>query len=48
VRAEAEAGLMRFLKDRVGVDANKAAHMLQDFRRYRDEQPASLVGEKGH
>ena len=46
--AESEAAVMRFMKDRVGLDATKSAQMLQDFRRYRDERPASLVGEKGH
>jgi hypothetical protein len=46
--AETEAAVVRFMTERVGLDANKAAMMLQDFRRYREQRPASLVGEKGH
>jgi hypothetical protein len=46
--AESEAAVVRFLKDRVGIDAERAAMVLQDFRRYREQAPASLVGEKGH
>jgi hypothetical protein len=43
--AESEAGLMRFLRDRVGVSPEKASIMLNDFRHYRDEA-SSLVGLK--
>lgn len=42
--AEAEAMLMRFLKDKVGLAPEKAAVMLNDFRGYREAEKGSLVG----
>jgi hypothetical protein len=46
--AEAEAMLMRFLRERVGLSPEKAAGMLSDFRRYRQQEPGSLVGSETH
>jgi hypothetical protein len=47
--AEAEAMLMRFLEERVGLEPERAAMMLRDFRAYRDEEPGSLVvDEEAH
>lgn len=42
--AETEAMLMRYLKADIGLDEDKAAHMLNEFRKYRDKDPQSLVG----
>src|SRR5262245_22513396 len=42
--AETESSLVRFLKDKVGLSAEKAAMMLHDFRAHREKNPASLVG----
>jgi hypothetical protein len=41
--AEAEAAVLRFMRQKVGIDADRAAYMLQDFRRYRDEDPGTLL-----
>ncbi len=42
--AEAEAHLFRFMTQAVLLEPDRAAAMLADFRRYRDEDQSSLVG----
>ena len=44
--AEAEASLLRFIRQKVGIDVERAAYMLQDFRRYREEDPGTLLVEE--
>jgi len=45
--AEAEAALIRFLKERVELSAEKAAQMLNEFRGYRDADPHASLVSKG-
>jgi hypothetical protein len=44
--AEAEAAVLRFMRQKVGLDPNRASYMLQDFRHYRDEDPGTLLVEQ--
>lgn len=45
--AEAEAALMRFLQERVGMQPPQAAAMVGQFRAYRDEAPAPVPQPEG-
>jgi hypothetical protein len=47
VGAEGDAFLMQFVTERLGADKGKAAQLLQDFRRWRDEQGRRQATQEG-